>query len=152
VIQVQQDPTPEEIDELDSPSPPTVPFVKLFVYADGLDWILMSLGSLAAAVHGAALPVFLVYVGKIINLFALYQHDLHMDLQHQLSPASHHSLANEVARVNCTCQSLCLLFHCSYHNSHFKVGMYSINFFEWWGCSMHYTLCTLLWPCLLQDG
>ena len=106
---MQQDPTPEEIDELDTPSPPTVPFVKLFVYADGLDWILMSLGSLAAAIHGAALPVFLIYVGKIINLFALYQYDLHMDRQHQLSPASHHSLADEVARVNCT-RFLRLLF------------------------------------------
>lgn len=97
--QVQQESTAEEIDELDSSSPPAVPFVKLFVYADGLDWILMSLGSLAAVVHGAALPFFLLYVGKIINLFALYQHDLHMNRQHQLTPASHHSLADEVARV-----------------------------------------------------
>ena len=100
--QVQQDSTPEEIDELEAPSPPTVPFMKLFAYADGLDWILMSLGSLAAAVHGAALPVFLLYVGKIINLFALYQFDLHMNRQHQLSPETHRSLAEEVERVNCS--------------------------------------------------
>lgn len=59
----------------------------------------MTFGSIAAAVHGAALPIFLLYVGKIINLFALYQHDLHLNRQHQISSASQHALADEVEKV-----------------------------------------------------
>nr|GMD01991.1 ABC transporter B family member 6-like [Ipomoea batatas] len=50
------------------PPPAAVPFSKLFICADRLDWFLMAVGSLAAAAHGTALVVYLHYFAKIIQL------------------------------------------------------------------------------------
>ncbi|XP_024526163.1 ABC transporter B family member 20 [Selaginella moellendorffii] len=50
-------------------SPVAVSFFKLFVYAGTWDWVLMILGTLASAVHGAALPVYLHFFGKILNCY-----------------------------------------------------------------------------------
>ncbi|KAL6326656.1 hypothetical protein AAG906_010830 [Vitis piasezkii] len=55
---------PEEIE----PPPAAVPFSRLFACADGLDWGLMVIGSLAAAAHGTALVVYLHYFAKIVQL------------------------------------------------------------------------------------
>lgn len=55
---------PEEIE----PPPAAVPFSRLFACADGLDWGLMVIGSLAAAAHGTALVVYLHYFAKIVHL------------------------------------------------------------------------------------
>ncbi|KAK6926916.1 ABC transporter-like, ATP-binding domain [Dillenia turbinata] len=62
--------TEEEIPEDDEiePPPAAVPFSRLFACADGLDWFLMIVGSVAAAAHGAALVVYLHYFGKVIQL------------------------------------------------------------------------------------
>lgn len=49
------------------PPPPSVPYYRLFSHADALDYALMLLGSLAAAAHGISMPVFLVYLGKLID-------------------------------------------------------------------------------------
>ncbi|KAJ9540044.1 hypothetical protein OSB04_026550 [Centaurea solstitialis] len=59
----------EEEEEIEPP-PATVPFSRLFVYADRLDWVLMVVGSLAAAAHGTALVVYLHYFAKIVQLLA----------------------------------------------------------------------------------
>ncbi|MCO5556388.1 hypothetical protein L7F22_009937 [Adiantum nelumboides] len=45
----------------------SIPFYKLFSYADSLDWFLMLIGALGAAVHGAAVPVFFIFFGKLID-------------------------------------------------------------------------------------
>ncbi|XP_054786077.1 ABC transporter B family member 6 [Prosopis cineraria] len=58
---------PEEIE----PPPAAVPFSRLFACADRLDWILMVVGSLAAAAHGTALVVYLHYFAKIINVLRM---------------------------------------------------------------------------------
>lgn len=60
----------EEIDDGDEiePPPAAVPFSRLFACADRLDWVLMVVGSLAAAAHGTALVVYLHYFAKIIHL------------------------------------------------------------------------------------
>ncbi|KAI3793371.1 hypothetical protein L1987_35990 [Smallanthus sonchifolius] len=55
---------PEEIE----PPPAAVPFSKLFVCADRLDWGLMVVGSVAAAAHGTALVIYLHYFAKIVQL------------------------------------------------------------------------------------
>ncbi|ONK76974.1 uncharacterized protein A4U43_C02F1820 [Asparagus officinalis] len=52
----------------------SVPFMRLFAYADKLDWALMAVGAVAAAAHGVALVVYLHFFGKTINLLSLH-HD-----------------------------------------------------------------------------
>ncbi|XP_043716827.1 ABC transporter B family member 20-like [Telopea speciosissima] len=56
----------EEAEEIEPP-PAAVPFSRLFACADGFDWVLMVVGSLAAAAHGTALVVYLHYFGKVIQ-------------------------------------------------------------------------------------
>ncbi|KAK9684161.1 hypothetical protein RND81_10G190600 [Saponaria officinalis] len=56
-------------DEIEPP-PAAVPFSRLFACADRLDWVLMGVGSVAAAAHGAALVVYLHYFAKIIQLLS----------------------------------------------------------------------------------
>ncbi|KAJ7975859.1 ABC transporter B family protein [Quillaja saponaria] len=58
---------PEEIE----PPPAAVPFSRLFACADRLDWVLMVVGSLAAAAHGTALVVYLHYFAKIIQMLRI---------------------------------------------------------------------------------
>jgi ATP-binding cassette subfamily B (MDR/TAP) protein 1 len=60
----------EEIDDGDEiePPPAAVPFSRLFACADRFDWVLMVVGSMAAAAHGTALVVYLHYFAKIIHL------------------------------------------------------------------------------------
>lgn len=57
-----------DYNEETEPPPAAVPFMRLFAYADALDMLLMAVGSLAAAAHGAALVVYLHFFGKIIDL------------------------------------------------------------------------------------
>jgi len=68
-VPVVEDEEEEEFEEIEQP-PPTVPFTKLFTHADWFDWVLMVVGSVAAAVHGTALVVYLHFFGKIINLLS----------------------------------------------------------------------------------
>ncbi|PIA58600.1 hypothetical protein AQUCO_00500497v1 [Aquilegia coerulea] len=51
--------------------PEKVPVLKLFAYADTLDYLLMSIGSLGACIHGASVPVFFIFFGKLINTIGL---------------------------------------------------------------------------------
>ncbi|KAJ0962333.1 hypothetical protein J5N97_030161 [Dioscorea zingiberensis] len=73
-VPVEEDGTVDELEEIEPP-PAAVPFSGLFKCADGLDWALMAVGSLAAAAHGAALVVYLHYFGRIINLLGRLDHD-----------------------------------------------------------------------------
>jgi hypothetical protein len=98
-LQIQQGSAQEQVEEKDPLPPPVVPFVRLFAYADAYDWLLMTVGTMAAIVHGAALPVYLFFLGKIINLFALYQQDLNVDGQHHLSSGSYQNLADELSKA-----------------------------------------------------
>ena len=54
-------------DEVEIP-PAAVPFFRLFAYATPFDWFLMVIATTAAAAHGAALPIYLHFFGKIINM------------------------------------------------------------------------------------
>ncbi|KAL3523776.1 hypothetical protein ACH5RR_016610 [Cinchona calisaya] len=58
-----------ETEEIEPP-PAAVPFSELFACADRLDWVLMVVGSLAAAAHGTALVVYLHYFAKIVQLLS----------------------------------------------------------------------------------
>ncbi|GLJ21858.1 hypothetical protein SUGI_0408710 [Cryptomeria japonica] len=48
-----------------------VPFHRLFAFADGLDYIIMFIGSLGACAHGASVPVFFIFFGKLIDSLGL---------------------------------------------------------------------------------
>lgn len=48
-----------------------VPFLKLFSFADQWDCVLMAVGSLGACAHGASVPVFFIFFGKLINIIGL---------------------------------------------------------------------------------
>ncbi|RWR85976.1 ABC transporter B family member 13 isoform X1 [Cinnamomum micranthum f. kanehirae] len=53
----------------------SVSLLGLFAHADTVDWVLMLLGSVGACIHGAAMPMFFVIFGDIINsLGSLYLH------------------------------------------------------------------------------
>lgn len=48
-----------------------VPLLKLFAFADFYDYVLMGLGSIGACAHGASVPVFFIFFGKLINIIGL---------------------------------------------------------------------------------
>ncbi|KAJ7294392.1 hypothetical protein O6H91_Y260100 [Diphasiastrum complanatum] len=51
----------------------SLPFHKLFYFADGKDYLLMFFGSIGAIVHGAELPVYFFFFGKLLNGFGGHQ-------------------------------------------------------------------------------
>ena len=46
-----------------------LPFYKLLSYADGLDWVLMVLGTLGSIVHGLAQPIGYMLLGRALDAF-----------------------------------------------------------------------------------
>ncbi|KAH0645698.1 ABC transporter B family member 2-like [Solanum tuberosum] len=48
-----------------------VSLLKLFSFADSYDYLLMILGSIGACLHGASVPVFFIFFGKMINIAGL---------------------------------------------------------------------------------
>ncbi|GAB2272304.1 Multidrug resistance protein 1 [Dionaea muscipula] len=52
-----------------------VGFKELFRFADGLDLVLMGIGSIGAFVHGCSLPLFLRFFADLVNSFGSYSHN-----------------------------------------------------------------------------
>nr|XP_016507212.1 PREDICTED: ABC transporter B family member 2-like [Nicotiana tabacum] len=57
--------------EEESKKPGKVSLLKLFSFADVYDYFLMFFGSIGACVHGASVPVFFIFFGKLINIIGL---------------------------------------------------------------------------------
>ncbi|KAI3447559.1 hypothetical protein Pfo_004224 [Paulownia fortunei] len=49
--------------------PPSVGFGELFRFADGLDYVLMTIGTVGAIIHGSSLPLFLRFFADLVNSF-----------------------------------------------------------------------------------
>lgn len=47
----------------------SIGFGELFRFADGLDYILMAIGTVGAFVHGCSLPLFLRFFADLVNSF-----------------------------------------------------------------------------------
>lgn len=54
----------------------SIPFHKLFCFADKYDCVLMLTGSIGAVIHGSSMPVFFLLFGQMINGFGQNQSDL----------------------------------------------------------------------------
>lgn len=48
-----------------------VAFYKLFSFADGWDYLLMAIGLVGACAHGASVPIWFIFFGKLINCLGL---------------------------------------------------------------------------------
>ena len=48
-----------------------VSLLKLFKFADLYDCVLMAIGSVGAIVHGASVPIFFIFFGKLINIIGM---------------------------------------------------------------------------------
>lgn len=48
-----------------------VSLLKLFSFADSYDYLLMAVGSVGACVHGASVPIFFIFFGKLINIIGM---------------------------------------------------------------------------------
>ncbi|KAL7265044.1 hypothetical protein ACSBR1_002906 [Camellia fascicularis] len=61
----------EEVSEVkrDGSSLPSTGFGELFRFADGLDYVLMTIGTVGAIVHGSSLPLFLRFFADLVNSF-----------------------------------------------------------------------------------
>eukprot|EP00250_Pteridium_aquilinum_P012696 c20881_g3_i1 orf=183-830(+) len=53
----------------------SVSFYKLFSFADALDYVLMFFGMVGASVHGASIPIFFIFFGKLIDAFGSHATD-----------------------------------------------------------------------------
>ncbi|KAJ0691057.1 putative ABC-type xenobiotic transporter [Helianthus annuus] len=54
----------------------SVGFGELFRFADGLDYVLMGIGTIGAFVHGCSLPIFLRFFADLVNSFGSNSHNV----------------------------------------------------------------------------
>lgn len=70
----QQEPVKSKGDE----ETKTVPFLKLFSFADSTDILLMILGTIGAVGNGASLPIMSILFGDLVNSFGQNQNNKHV--------------------------------------------------------------------------
>eukprot|EP00268_Persea_americana_P039715 TRINITY_DN3933_c0_g1_i6.p1 TRINITY_DN3933_c0_g1~~TRINITY_DN3933_c0_g1_i6.p1 ORF type:complete len:1407 (+),score=282.57 TRINITY_DN3933_c0_g1_i6:281-4501(+) len=81
----------EEAEEIEPP-PAAVPFSRLFACADAFDWVLMGVGSIAAAAHGLALVLYLHFFGKVLGLLTVDRSDREMSKDEIFQEFTKHAL------------------------------------------------------------
>lgn len=95
-------------------SVPSVGFGELFRFADGLDYVLMGIGTVGAVVHGCSLPIFLRFFADLVNSFGSNANDVDKMTQEVVKVTikhnNHHKRNSGVLLelgVFCCCWSLC---------------------------------------------
>jgi ATP-binding cassette subfamily B (MDR/TAP) protein 1 len=71
-------------------SVPAVGFGELFRFADGLDYILMTIGTVGAIVHGCSLPIFLRFFADLVNSFGSNANNLDKMTQEVVKVKNYH--------------------------------------------------------------
>ncbi|XP_021892726.1 ABC transporter B family member 1-like [Carica papaya] len=66
---------------------PSIGFGELFRFADGLDYVLMGIGSVGAFVHGCSLPLFLRFFADLVNSFGSNANNIDKMMQEVLKYA-----------------------------------------------------------------
>lgn len=66
----------------------TLPFHQLFSFADKFDYLLMTVGSVGAVIHGSSMPFFFLLFGQMVNGFGKNQMDLRK-MTDEVSKVSH---------------------------------------------------------------
>nr|CAB3219616.1 multidrug resistance protein 1A-like [Phallusia mammillata] len=51
---------------------PTVPYLDLYRYADGVDYLLLVIGTISAAIHGVSMPVMFIFFGDLTTSFVSF--------------------------------------------------------------------------------
>lgn len=69
MVDIAEEDNHHEDDELKKNVVRALPFFTLLSYADLVDWVLMGFGALGSVVHGMALPVGYLLLGKALNAF-----------------------------------------------------------------------------------
>lgn len=67
--------------------PPSAGFGELFRFADGLDYVLMGIGTVGAIVHGCSLPIFLRFFADLVNSFGSNANNIDKMMQEVLKYA-----------------------------------------------------------------
>ncbi|KAL0338495.1 UNVERIFIED_CONTAM: ABC transporter B family member 1 [Sesamum angustifolium] len=107
-------------------SPPPVGLGELFRFADGLDYVLMTIGSVGAIVHGSSLPLFLRFFADLVNSFGSNANDVD-------------KMTQEVLKVSCLNNRPGLFVFLGKIG---ETGRKLISFFVLMViCSMHFTFC-----------
>lgn len=83
-----------------------VGFGELFRFADGLDYVLMGIGSIGALVHGCSLPIFLRFFADLVNSFGSNANNIDKMMQEVLKVISDEFVRNQPFFVFPCCKFL----------------------------------------------
>ena len=66
-----------------------VPFYKLFIFADTLDIVLMSIATITSMANGLSFPIMVVFFGSLTNAFEQNQGTDNTRVVHEVSKVKH---------------------------------------------------------------
>lgn len=88
---------------------PAVAFSELFRFADGLDYVLMGIGTAGAIVHGCSLPLFLRFFADLVNSFGSNANNMDKMMQEVLKVNKFDILITKFFAFKCISSFWCFL-------------------------------------------